>query len=62
MFKNKTQWGKIAIAFAVGAITGAATALLLAPTTGKKLQKQLKNVVEDQYDNVEKLVKKVVNA
>jgi gas vesicle protein len=60
MFKAKIQWGRIAVAFAVGAVAGAATALLLAPTTGKKLQKQIKNVVEDQYENVEKLVKKVV--
>jgi gas vesicle protein len=60
MFKAKIQWGRIAVAFAVGAVAGAATALLLAPTTGKKLQKQIKNAVEDQYENVEKLVKKVV--
>jgi gas vesicle protein len=62
MFNNKFPWGKVAAGFLIGAVAGAATALLLAPMTGRKLQKQLKNVVEDQVDNVEKLVKKVVNA
>ena len=62
MFKSKYPYGKVAVAFVLGAITGAATALLLAPMTGKKLQKQLKAVASDQVDNVEKIVKKVVNA
>jgi gas vesicle protein len=62
MFKNKFPWGKVAAGFLIGAVAGAATALLLTPITGRKLQKQLKDVVEDQVDNVEKLVKKVVNA
>jgi gas vesicle protein len=56
--KQKFPWTKVAVSFTLGAISGAVTALLLAPTTGKKLQKQLKSVVEDQVDNVEKLVKK----
>ena len=62
MFKNKFPWGKVAAGFLIGAVAGAATALLLTPITGRKLQKQLKSVVEDQVDNVEKIVKKVVNA
>lgn len=61
MFK-KFPYGKVAIAFVVGAVAGAATALLLAPMTGKKMQKKVTNIVEDQFDNVEKMVKKVVNA
>lgn len=62
MFEKKFPFGKIALAFAVGAIAGAATALLFAPMKGKKLQKQIKEVYDDQFDNVEKIVKKVVNA
>ncbi len=61
MFK-KFPYGTVAIALVVGAVAGAATALLLAPMTGKKMQKKFANLVEDQVDNVEKMVKKVVNA
>jgi YtxH-like protein len=62
MFQRRFPWGKVAVAFLVGAAAGAATALLLTPVTGKKFQKQLKSVVEDQVDNVEKFMKNVVNA
>ena len=68
MFEKKFPWSEVTIAFLLGAATGAVAALLLAPTSGKKLQKQLRNVVEDQVDNVEKMVgnvekivRKVVN-
>jgi len=46
--------------FTVGAAVGATVALLFAPTTGKKLQKQIKSVVDDQVDNFEKVIRKVV--
>ena len=62
MFKNKFPYGKLAFAFVIGAVAGAATAFLLTPYTGKKMQKKVANVFEDQVDNVEKIVKKVVNA
>ena len=66
MFAKKNQWGKVAASFTLGAlagaIAGAATALFLTPLTGKKMQKKFAEVVEDQVENVEKLVKKVVNA
>lgn len=62
MFEKKFPWGKVATAFLIGAAAGAVTAFLIAPMTGRKLQKQIRNVVEDQYDNVEKMVKKAVNA
>lgn len=66
MFAKKNQWGKVAAYFTLGALTGAiagaATALLLTPFTGKKMQKKFAEVVEDQVENVEKLVKRVVNA
>jgi gas vesicle protein len=62
MFNKKFPWGKVTIGFVIGIAAGAATALLLTPMTGKKMQKQLKDVVDQQVDNVEKIVKKVVNA
>jgi gas vesicle protein len=62
MFEKKFPWTKVAISFVIGAAAGAVTALLLAPTTGKKMRRQLDNVVEDQLENVEKMVKKVVSA
>ena len=62
MFKNKFPFGKIAAAFVIGAAAGAAAAFLLTPYNGRKMQKKVMDVVEDQYENVEKLVKKVVNA
>lgn len=62
MFNKKFPWAKVSIGFVIGIATGAAAALLYAPMTGKKMQKQVKDVVEHQMDNVEKIVKKVVNA
>ena len=50
---------KVTLGFVAGVLTGAALVLFATP---KRLQKQIKNVVEDQVDNVEKFVKKVVNA
>ena len=50
---------KVTLGFLTGFIAGAAVVLYATP---RKLQKQIKNVVEDQVDNVEKIVKKVVNA
>ena len=60
LFKKEPVFAKCAACFAAGALVGAAVALLFAPTTGKKLQKQLKNVVEDQVENVDRIFKKVV--
>jgi gas vesicle protein len=50
---------KFTFGLITGFLAGAAVVLYAAP---KKLQKQIKEAVEDQVDNVEKLVKKVVNA
>jgi gas vesicle protein len=44
--------------FLAGAIAGAAVALLFAPTSGKKLQRQIRNVLEDQYENVQDAVER----
>lgn len=50
---------KVSFGFIAGFVAGAAVVLFGTP---KKLQKQIKEVVEDKVDNVEKYVKKVVNA
>lgn len=54
--KNRTL--AYTLLFIGGAIAGAAIALLVTPA---KLQKQFKNVVDDQVDNVENFVRRVVN-
>ncbi len=59
-FKKERKFGTLALTFVLGAVTGAAVALLYAPYPGKKLQKQLKDVVEDGVDNVQKMVKRAV--
>jgi hypothetical protein len=55
--KNRTL--PYTLLFIAGAVAGAAVALLVTPA---KLQKKLKSAVEDQVDNVEQLVRRVVNA
>jgi gas vesicle protein len=46
------------LTFIIGALAGAAVALLYAPTTGRKLQRQLKDALDDQVENVQDAVKK----
>jgi gas vesicle protein len=46
------------LTFIIGVLAGAAVALLYAPTTGRKLQRQLKDVLDDQVENVQDAVKK----
>jgi gas vesicle protein len=60
MFNRKFPWAKVAVAFVAGAVVGAASALLLTPMTGKKMQRQLMKTVDDQVDTVEKIVRKMV--
>ena len=62
MFKAKFPWKQVAVATVVGIALGAASALLFAPMTGKKMQKQLKSSFDDGIQGAEKLMKKVVNA
>jgi hypothetical protein len=57
------------LTFALGAIAGAAVALLYAPMTGKRMQKRVadvtgkvRDVVEDSVDNVQSVLRKVANA
>lgn len=61
MFEKKFPWTKVTVSFVIGVVAGGAAALLLTPFTGKKMQKKVADVFEDQVDNVEKIVKKVVN-
>ena len=58
MFSRKQKYpaGKVAIAFGIGALSGAVLALLYAPLTGKKLQKKVADVTENLIDKVEETV------
>ena len=69
MFTKKSSFGSFALTFVLGAIAGAAVALLYAPMTGKKMQKKVANVtdkvrdaVEDSVGNVQSVLRKVANA
>jgi gas vesicle protein len=69
MFDKKSNLSKFALTFVLGAISGAAVALLYAPMTGKRMQKKVANVtdkvrdvVEDSVDNVQNILRKVANA
>lgn len=60
--KKRNRWALVTMTFVIGAAAGAIAALMLTPITGKKMQKRVAHVVEDQLGNVERLVKNVVNA
>jgi gas vesicle protein len=54
------------VTFGLGAVVGAAVALLYAPMTGRRMQRKLadakekvRDVVEDSVDNVQNLLRKV---
>jgi gas vesicle protein len=51
--KQKFPFGKVALSFGLGAISGAVIALLYAPVTGKKLQKKIADVTDNVLDKVE---------
>jgi gas vesicle protein len=57
--KQKFPFGKLAVAFGIGAIAGSVAALLLTPLTGKKMQKKIANVTEDLFEKVEDKVEDV---
>ncbi len=46
----------LVLTFVLGALTGAAIALLFAPMPGKKLQRQIRNKWEDGKDNLDSVV------
>jgi gas vesicle protein len=62
MFGRKNYFWKYSLFVLLGGVIGAGLALLFAPMPGQKLQKQLKNVIDDQVENVQTAVRKVVNA
>jgi gas vesicle protein len=76
MFGRKPPIGKYMLMFALGAVTGAAVALLYAPMTGRKMQKKVGDVtdkvidatdkvldkMEEKVENMQHFVKKIANA
>ena len=46
------------LTFVIGALAGAAIALMYAPTSGKRLQRQIREAFDDQYEHVQDAVKK----
>lgn len=53
---KKFPFGKVALAFAIGAVSGAVLTLLYAPLSGKKMQKKIATVTEDLIEKVEEKV------
>lgn len=69
MVSKNSSFRSFALTFALGAIAGAAVALLYAPMTGRKLQRKVADitdrvfdVVEDSVDTVQNVLRKVANA
>lgn len=60
--RKENKFGKFALTFALGAITGAAVALLYAPFPGKKMQKKVFDAVEDGVENIQDFAKKISKA
>jgi gas vesicle protein len=57
MFDNEdTRFASFAATFALGALVGAAVALIFAPMPGKKMQRQIRNKWEDGKDSLESVV------
>ena len=68
MFDNRISLRSYVLTFTLGAVAGAALALLYAPMTGRKMQKKVlaakekvMDVVEDSVDNVQNVLRKVAN-
>ena len=54
--KQKFPFGKVAVGFGIGAVSGAVLTLLYAPLSGKKMQKKLASVTENLIEKVEETV------
>jgi gas vesicle protein len=54
--KQKFPFGKVAVGFGIGVVSGAVLALLFAPSSGKKLQKKIAGATENLIDKVEEKV------
>jgi gas vesicle protein len=64
MFTRNKSFASLAWVFAVGAVAGAAAALLYAPMTGRKMQKKVADVTDkviDKVDDIKSAVLKVAN-
>ena len=48
------------LTFFIGALAGAGVALLFAPTTGRRLQKQIRDTIEEKVETVQNALKQVV--
>jgi gas vesicle protein len=66
---RKRSFGTLALTFVLGAVAGAAVALLYAPMTGRKMQRKVanatekvKDAVESSVGNVQNVLRKVANA
>jgi gas vesicle protein len=64
-----SSFKRFALTLALGAVAGAAMALLYAPMTGRRLQKKVADatdkvmdVVESSVDTVQSVLRKVANA
>ena len=69
MFSHKKSFSILALFFAVGAVTGAAAALLYAPMTGRKMQRKVSDItdkfadrVSDKVDDLKVAVRRVAAA
>ncbi len=48
------------LTFLIGVLAGAAVALLYAPTSGKRLKRQLRDALDDKVEDVQDAVRKIV--
>jgi len=65
MFNSKSSFNSFAFTFGFGLLAGAAIGLLLAPMTGKKMQKKVSDIsdrVIDKVDSLQQSVRKIANA
>jgi gas vesicle protein len=61
-WKPKPNYKLYSITFFAGALTGAVVALLYAPMTGRKMKGQIKEALDSSVENVQSIVRRVVNA
>jgi hypothetical protein len=69
MFDRKKSFSGFVWVFAIGAVAGAAAALLYAPMTGRKMQRKVSDITEkvldrfdDKVDDLKVAVRRVATA